>query len=174
MFIPDAAHKQRVADAVEQAASTGDVVLKLSPDEASNLHVMAVAHYRQVREELDQPLRNALLAVLQILDEATKAALEARKAQSLRDWRFVSAAAALLVDGLGQEVNAMQGARLLGCVQGVELMTTAATPPDYAAGRLLPYLADLLGKEVTGLDDDEIAKFRTVGDRLFTIYRETE
>jgi hypothetical protein len=170
MFIPDAAHKERVAQAVEQAASSGDVTLVLSADEASNLHVMAVAHYRQVREELEQPLRNELLAVLQILDEATKAARANEEAQRLHNGRFIDRAARLLQEELGLSITLLQGARLLGAVQG---LAPVDLPPEYAYGRLVGFLAELAGKDLAELGQAH-EKYKATAERLMILFVETE
>lgn len=168
MFVPDDAHRERVADAVRTAGLTGVVELRLSAIEADNLHTAAVNHYRQVREELDQPTRNMVLAVLQVLDEAAKSAFAYEEAQRQHHWRFMDRAAAVLLDELGLSINARQGAQLCGRIQGMRM-----SPASYTTPKLVEKLAELTGVQ-GDLEEDDRPRYEAVAERLMALYKETE
>jgi hypothetical protein len=167
MFVPDDAHRKRVADAVRTAGLTATVSLNLSADEADNLHTLAVNHYRQVREELDQPTRNMILAVLQVLDEATKAAFAKEEAGRQHHRRVIDRMLPILAGNLDLHINALQAAELVGVLSAVELQgITDDLVVDGVVKRLdkLRFAADL-GHQ---------AQQRAVARRLLALYRETE
>jgi hypothetical protein len=170
MFIPDDAHRRRVAAAVEHATSTGDVTLTLTPTEADNLHTLVVNQYRQVREELDQPVRNMILAVLQVLDEATKAAFAREEARRQHYWRFADRAAAVLLGNLDLKLTGTQLAQLVGAVSA--LASSPSALEKYAVDKVVNRLAELSRVDVTDLG--RRAQLQAVGKKLLAIYRETE
>lgn len=166
MFVPDDAHRRRVADAVAQATRTGSVTLTLSPVEADNLHTAALNHYRQVREELDQPTRNMMLAVLQVIDEAAKAAFAVEEAGRQHHRRVIDRMLPMLDGNLDLHINALQAAELVGVLSAVELQ--GITDEQVVDG-----VVKRLDKLRPATDLGHQAQQRAVAKRLLAVYRET-
>lgn len=158
------AHRRRVAEAVEQANRTGDVVLTLNHDEADDLHRAAKLGAEQLG--LLQP---GFVAVLEVLDEAVKAAEAADRARHEKHWQFMSRAAEVLREDLDLSISAIDCARLLGLLQGL----SSTMPDEYGIGRVVGRLAEISFEDVADLGEDHV-KYKATAEKLFVIYRETE